>query len=132
MMSMKFAITVLVTSLLLAGCASTKPKEGQTIYTNTGGLHLLFDFSKKESGWLFINGKQDSIPFSYTLTSQKLRANDVEKDKEKQLTLYRYQVVYQGNKAVRYKILKKFETLVTYEPAKLVRYEPKLAAKPRQ
>jgi hypothetical protein len=109
-------------TIVLCSCASRKEDKSIT-YTNTDGLKLRYEMEDGNTGLLYINDTQDSIPFTYTVVKRNEHTVDGKTKKYKITTIYEYHILYKENSESHYSILKDFKVLPTLERKKTFNYE---------
>ena len=120
-MVQKILLSLLALALITA-CSSVKVQEKAT-YTITGGLKLRFEMKSKDKGWLYINGKQDSIPFNYSVTKSKKKVLENKTANYKKKLFYEYKILYPELIFIKYPILTKFKTLPALKTQSIFMYE---------
>jgi hypothetical protein len=115
-------IIILLALALNVACSTIKSQEEVT-YTITNGLKLRFEMKSKDSGWLYINEKQDSIPFNYSVLKSKKKVLENKTADEKKISFYEYKIFYPESIFTKYPILTKFKTLPTLKTKSIFIYK---------
>jgi hypothetical protein len=116
-------IFLFFTIIMIYSCSSTKQVDDKIIYADTEGLSLLFKMKNERNGILFINNNKDSIFFNYELKKVSQKLINSKTKKENKTTIYEYHIQYPDNKIKEYKVLKKYDTLISLKKKPIFRYE---------
>jgi hypothetical protein len=117
-------IILLAVLIIITSCSTFKNNREKTIYTDTSGLSLKYEFNTEDYGYLFISGVQDSIFFKYNLKKTKQTVIDAKKKKEKKVVIYEYNIEYLGDKHQKYKVLDNFKKLTSLKKMTTLIYKP--------